>query len=270
MAGFGFRIRFHVEPNRRFASDENPVTLGDGATLRGLDVEKMADATRFALRIDGFASEAAAKGEAQRWSDAIAIAGARLQVGFDIGRFVRTKSVVLAPGLAMLERDHGGAIIARNDLHGVDVFRVDDTRPTRFASLNANAYATSQISRLVDGLRASLPNASLPQKLRLALDLLGVSGFEPSPHVRFLILVSAFEVLAERRPASGAALKRIARWQKSTARNSDAGIQLLHERLRELKRVDWGGMSPPGRGPSRGGAGEGVQDALRDSEHARA
>lgn len=234
---FGFRIRFNIEPSRRFSSDTNPIMVEEhGGTLKAVDGPTMADARAFALRMGGFATAAQAEQVGQQWADAVVIAGLRLRTGFDVGRFARHLGGASAYLKQLAREDF--AITIRNEVHGLDVF--EDSPTTRFASVHGTATGGMQADRLVAALRASVPAAPLAPKLRLALDLFGLAPFEPSPRVRFLTLISAIEVLSTRAPSSAGALVLVESWEKALA-SADAEVRdVLASRLRELRRESIG------------------------------
>jgi len=237
MKVFGFRIRFNVEPSRRFSSDTNPVAVEDhGGSLKAIEGATMADATRFALRMGGFATAEDAERVGFQWADAIVIAGLRLRTGFDVGRFALGLGGASAYLKQLVREDFG--IIIRNEVHGLDVF--EDTPTTRFVAASGTAQGNMRADHLVTTLRASVPPTPLAPKLRLALDLFGLARFERSPRVRFLTLISAIEVLTTRAPSSAAALVLVDSWERALA-SADADVRdVLTNRLRELRRESIG------------------------------
>lgn len=233
-ATFGFRLRFYLEPSHRFESTDKELLVEAGAILKALDADSIAQAHEFALQHGGFASRDAAERDGNRWADAIMIAGMRLRRGFDIGRF--NLGGGLTPHGVRHFSELGNAPV-RSDVHGLDTFEEDaNGKRTRFISVTAKAETSSSVELLLEAVRVARTAPSLTPKLRLGLELFGLSRFEPSPRMQFLPLISAVEVLSERQKQASAVQIMVAELE-TLVNGSDAAVrEALFQRVRDLRQ----------------------------------
>ena len=176
---YAFRIRFHVEPTHLFDSDAAEAPLKDGATLKPERGETFRTSKRLRVNQTGFASAEEARTAGEHWFDAILITGLRLRKGFDLGRFK------LSGGMTDAGVEHFSKILGapvRDDVHGLDVYKYREGK--RFLDVSVEGGAESKLEPLLEQLNRSRRPNLLPPRLRLALELFGVSRFASAPRIR--------------------------------------------------------------------------------------
>ncbi len=163
--------------------------------------EPVKDSKRLVFKSSGWPSLADAQAAASKYSDALALSLARVQVGTDFGP-PTPESVATAAGLAKLEAQTGQRCL--NDVHGAMAYESEPT--PRFVSVSLSLLKGIPQERFerVFSFAADHPRDLSPHE-RLSLRLFHTSFFESTVESRFLMLVMSIEALlipATRQPAA--------------------------------------------------------------------
>ena len=208
---WGFEFRAVLPDHQRLDSDEHEVEvdLGDpvgrvttearrGSTaMRPIPAGPVAlrDAKEIVFTGRDYASEEEAENAGSQVGNAVRLAAAQASVDLAIGsqKTPRTR--------------HAQPPDDKPDVPGLSVHR-DGMRAG--ASLLATAIVLTPLPKFAEALRGwTAPGAMMTPKRALACDLLAQSGFESSPESTHLTLVTALEVLGERRPRTGRAAELV-------------------------------------------------------------
>jgi hypothetical protein len=196
---YGFRLRLVLAPGRRIESRDDTLTLrsagGSEFQLKPVDASVIADARSLAIRSSGYADEEAARATGQRVKDALLLASVTTNLGADLGRDRQTSSLA-GHVREKIRKEHGVEMLG--DVHGLAVFPED--RETRFF----RAQATITVGTQADNLRKDFANhfeyaTAVTVRHRISAELIALSHFETSIRARFLTLMTALEVLSERK-----------------------------------------------------------------------
>lgn len=133
--------------------------------------------------------------------DWVRVASALFIHGFDVGRDLQMSWLgdeVKAALEAKLRRE--GKFLV-DDVHGLLVYE-EQGEPVRLA-LSAAPIVVEQSSIALENVLAIASGSTLTDEQSLACDLVSLAEHEGSDRARFLILVTAIEVLAERSERAG-------------------------------------------------------------------
>jgi len=174
------------------------------------------------FRGSGFESEAAARQAGEMFRTWLQIASALGVFGFDFGRD-EPRSWLSSE--ARQQYEHDGMYVV-DDVHGLLVFEERGNRPLRVA-LRASPVVQQSSERLQRGLEAVAGMPDSDGTVAFAAGLISLSDHIASATARFLTLVSAMKVLADRRAREGAAAALLGSFmeQCSKARASAAGAE---------------------------------------------
>lgn len=158
--------------------------------------EQISTAANLVIRGEGFADEATALTEGERWRDALQAAFSRLAIGADFGER-GPRSMWTAAGLMLLERQVGSRVL--NDQPGVMVFECEPE--PRFVGGTAKPVVTKSGERVEQAVEvAAQSGLQMGEQERLSFDLFSASFFQPSPDGRLLMLMMAIETLLDLQP----------------------------------------------------------------------
>ena len=237
MATYKCRIRFMVPPNFSIIFDRPEVPLdlsGDTPQwrLRSYDKSQRISDSRDLVLIGGpFAARRVALEKGRRMQFALRLCGAKLNVGFDLGRDRPHGGTFMKPVLKSLSRRSRGNVL--NDIHGLVV--IQGEKPNYFLSGKADVISGRSGDRFTDELRNQFGSLKRPSaKKHLALDLYAASFFEQSDRARLLTLVTAVEILGRRARRTKHAQQLISQFE----------LLVKHSKLSETeKRSLEGGIS---------------------------
>lgn len=158
----------------------------------------------------------------------------RLRRGFDFGRF-KLGGGLTAHGAKHFSELAGAPV--RTDVHGLDTFEEDPGgKRTRFLRFTADPETSANVDLLLGAVRGARSASPLTPKLRLGLELFGLSRFEQAPRMQFLTLISAVEVLSERQQQS-AAVQTVIDEIENLLKGYAADVrEALVQRVRELRQ----------------------------------
>jgi len=196
---WGFQLVVLLPANRRLSGETRqtwslPEPVGDVALSAA--GETLQDAGDLTFRGRGYATEGAARSAGELFRDWLRVASALFVLGFDVGRDLPLSGLgdaAKAKLEAELRRD--GKFLV-DDVHGLLVYE-EQGEPVR-CSMRGSLIVVQQSSIAHENVLAIASRSALTDKQSLACDLVSLAEHEGSDRGRFLILVTAMEVLAER------------------------------------------------------------------------
>lgn len=225
---FNFRLRFFVPKGTELKLDAPeaelpPATPNTSLTLKPLFSETIKGAERLYITGKGFSSESAAAIAGLRTKAALLLASAESRIGVNCGR---DKVTLQFSEEIKKELELDAGVKLHDDVHGLYIY--PDEGNDRFISMKGEMT----VGRSADRFLASFENFSsqaptLSDRHVIALELVNSSHFEITGRARFLTLVTAIEVLCERKRSSDAiqglvdvALKAVAAYPEGQDRQS--------------------------------------------------
>jgi hypothetical protein len=196
---YGFRLRFILAPGRRIETRDDTLTLrsagGSEFQLKPVDGSVIADASNLAIRSGGYADEEAAKATGQRVKDALLLASVTTNLGANLGRDRQTSSLA-SHVRKKIREEHGVEMLG--DVHGLAVFPED--RETHFFIAQATIRVGTQADKLTQDFAEHYEYATaVTARHRVSGELITLSHFETFLRARFVTLITALEVLSERK-----------------------------------------------------------------------
>jgi hypothetical protein len=208
---WGFEFRAVFPDHQRLDSDEHEVEVDLGDPVGRVTMEArrgftairpipagpvaLRDAKEIVFTGCGYASVEEAENAGSQVGNAVRLAAVQASVDLAIGsqKTPRTR--------------HAQPPDYKPDVPGLSVHR-DGMRAG--GSLLATAIVLTPLPKFAEALRGwTAPGAMMTPMRALACDLLAQSGFEASPESTHLTLVTALEVLGERRPRTGHAAELV-------------------------------------------------------------
>jgi hypothetical protein len=199
---WGFQLVVLLPANRRLNGETRQTwSLAEpvGDVSLSAAGEALQDAGEITFRGSGYATEGAAQSAGECFRDWVRVASALSGLGFDVGRDSRRLSWLGAEVEANLRRE--GQLLV-DDVHGLVVFE-EHGEPFRLTA-RAGGTVVQQSSIAYENVLAIASGSALTDEQSLACDLVSLAEHEGSDRTRFLILVTAMEVLAERQERAGA------------------------------------------------------------------
>ena len=214
-----FRLRFFLPRPQVFHFDEHTLEIelapGLQAKLQTASGMPLRDDREWILLAGGFQSEDAALRAGRRAKAALLVLGAKLRIGFDVGRDRPTTSLSRYLQLELRERLQ---VRALSNVHGLMVYPED--LPVRFPTLSADLTVVRGDEARLGAMLAEMYAADLDlsPKETLALALYSGAHFEVSARAKFVLLISALESLFEAAPRAPAAQRLVNSWLDETQR----------------------------------------------------
>ena len=202
---FNFRLRVLLPPNQTFNLPdgvESPVDIA-GPTALKVSLPTTTD-ERSEIRVsgEGFESLAAAQAAGSRAQSAMRAAG--LVCGVPVA-FGENQATSRLSRVAREAAEAAGGAKVIDDVHGLHVYEADERQVVVF-SAHATVIVGRSGEQFIDALKHAFESGrELSEELALAFDLYFLTDFEGSERARILTLVTALEVLANRRPRVGPA-----------------------------------------------------------------
>lgn len=221
---WGFQLVVLLPENRRLSGETRqtwslPEPVGD--VKFSAAGETLQDARELTFRGSGYATEEAAQLAGELFRDRLRVASALFGPGFDVGGDLPQSGLgddVKAAFEAKLRQD-GKFLVP--DIHGLVVYE-EQGEPVRF-SLRAAGIVIQQSSTVLKNVLTIASGSPLTDEQSLACDLVSLAEHEVSDRARFLILVTAMEVLADRPKRTGGLRTLIEHFIKEAERSRTAG-----------------------------------------------
>jgi hypothetical protein len=246
---WGFEFRAVLPDQQHLDSDEHEVEVDLGDPVGRVTMEArrgptpirpippgpvaLRDAKEIVFTGRGYASEEEAKRAGNQVGNAVRLAATQASVDLAIGSQKAPRN------------RHAQPPDDKSDVPGLSIRR-DGMRAR--ASLLGTAIVLTPLPKFAEALRSwTVPGAMITPKRALACDLLAQSGFESSSESTHLTLVTALEVLGERRPRTGCAaelvdefLNRIDAATKKADKAERAALQSLRGGAEDLRNESIG------------------------------
>lgn len=236
MSTFRFRYRFNIVHKGLITGDneqyEFTLPNGKSASIQAIGPDKFSKANSFVILSGGYSTEQEALDYGYKLKDAVLLYGTIFRVGVDVGKDKAsgcwTKHVK-----DKIFDEHGINMI--DDVHGVTAY--SEEHPTSCISISAtvlvNARDAGFFSKQICGLLSN--GRILSDQLKLAMELMTSSFFEPSSKARFLTLVLAAESILSPEDRSDE-VKIVVDELKTITKNSNIKE---HEKSSILGTLNW-------------------------------
>ena len=202
---YGFFLKIMLSPYGRFLSEdssERPLVLPEpiGAVqYRGSPKGTPVSEASAILFIGAqYESNAAAEAAGQRLKAVVQLASLDTGIAIDAGN----NEIRGGPGQVMIDAAAEQGVLLLHDVHGLQVFE-ETGQPVQLSG-NAAGYAGSPIAAFENAMIIRARHTKdFDEKHALATQLHGISRFETSQRSRLLTLVTALDVLSQKRLRGG-------------------------------------------------------------------
>jgi hypothetical protein len=202
---FNFRLRVLLPPNQTFNLPdglESPIDIAGPIPLKVSLPTTTDERSEIGVSGEGFESHAEAQAAGSRAQSALRAAGLVAGVSMAFGENRATSSL---SNVAREAAEAAGGVKVIDDVHGLHVYEADTRGVVVFTS-NVTLTLGHSGERFIDAFQHAFESGrGLSEKLGLAFDLYFLTDFEASERARILTLVTALEVVADRRPRTARA-----------------------------------------------------------------
>jgi hypothetical protein len=224
---FGFLLTVLTNHSEGFSSDETEAQIDLAAPIGRVTLRPLPRGTSFSdakeLIFTGQAYETHedAKQAGKVLKNAIRLAAVDVHKAVDVGSEVYRTRV----GQFAVEDEARNGVLVLPDVHGLQVY--EETGIPVVLSARASVSAPAPLPSFIEALSSRAPQAAdVSAERALACDLFAQSRFESSQESRHLTLVTALEVLSDRRARSGPAAQLVDEFRQAirqAAREHAAG-----------------------------------------------
>lgn len=215
---YGFRLTAVFSPRERLGSHEQTVEIDLGppigcVTLRAFPGGSFREAGELLFSGRGYATHGEAEQAGRALKNVIRLAAVEVGKGLDVGQdTVRGRA-----GQVVIEDYAGRGLQLLPDVHGLQVY--EEVAKPVVLLMRGEGTVVTPLDRFTGALRAQAEQAAgVTESRALACDLFVQSRFESSLKSRVLTLVTALEVLSERRERSGVAARLVEEFREAIKR----------------------------------------------------
>ncbi len=193
---YRFRFRFHISQKGKLQGKGNKFEFilpnGHKATLHCVGAENFDESTELVIISGGYLSSDEALAYAHELKESVLCFGTKFRFGLDLGK--EKASSMISRYLKDKIFEDGGIVII-DDVHGISVYSED--HPTSCGGMSCgflwnsreNSFFVDEVCKIISAPR------KVDDKIKLSMELLTASYFEPSPRSRFLTLILAAEAI---------------------------------------------------------------------------
>jgi hypothetical protein len=213
---FGFRLMADLTRGEHLSSDEQgmeidlPAPIGPVTLQAGPGRMPTSKAQVFIFSGQGYALSEEALQAGHALKNAIRLAAVEVGSAIDVGQDVAHGR----PGQVVIEEFAKRGFQLLPEVHGLHVY--EETGIPTVLMARAEGTAVTPLGAFTDALHTHAGESSdVTEKRALACDLFVQSRFESSPKSRHLTLVTALEVLSQRRERSGRAVQLVEEFREA-------------------------------------------------------
>ena len=195
---YGFRVRFILAPGRRIDCQDKALTLetteGHRFQIEAVEGGPVGKTANLSILSRGYDDAESATAVGQRVKDTLLLASAAIHLGADMGR-EKALCWINPDIIDMMRKEH--KVEHLNDIHGLTVFSTNLPICIGFSS-GASLTVHMRSDQLQQSFSQNYAFADcVTERQKLAAELINLIHFEHSQRARFLMLITALEVLVK-------------------------------------------------------------------------
>jgi Apea-like HEPN len=204
---WGFQVLVQLPDTRRLSGEPQqtwslPAPVGDVRLVATSPAADLTESSELAFYGSGYPSGAEAGASGELFQNWLRVASALNNLGFDLGDGKLLSWLSDAMKESLIQDPANEGLLVTDDIHGLYIFE-ETGKPSRFG-MRATLTVSQTSSKAYDITKEVASRGHvLSAGMALACDLVSLSEFEGSNRMKFLLIVTAMEALAERADRTG-------------------------------------------------------------------